>query len=533
LIRHLSGQASAADELSRCLHRETGGNPFFLLETLRVLFETGVLRQDEAGWHAIAYEAGADDCGLPLPDTVSQAIRERLSRLSPGERQVLEAAAVIGQQFDLETARKTSGRRESEVVDALDALLARQVISEQDGAYRFNHDLIRAVVRLDLSCGRRCLLHRRAGQALARLHPDDPAALAWHFERAGEWRSAAERALQASQQSRGVFAFAEARRYCDQALAALERDAARLRRPKDIAANQRLRIQALHERGWALRLLGDMDAYERDSEEVNRLAEALGDKRALAHLRWRQANTHRWFCRYAEAMGAAREGLRLSRAARDRGMEALCRREVGLTARETGDARVARDELEQALALFRDLRQANYEIHTLGNLSTLALNEGEFEAAMRLARLALARCDEAHLPLERRLPLGDIGAAAAAAGDADTARPALLESLDIARQVADRTQEILCLGHLGWLAARLDQPAEAAQRLEAALASAQRIASLTEQSWIHAGLAQAFRLSGDLARSAGHAEQALALARQHGRTVDEALARRILAGDSL
>ena len=53
--------------------------------------------------------------------------------------------------------------------------------------------------------------------------------------------------------------------------------------------------------------------------------------------------------------------------------------------------------------------------------------------------------------LERRVPLGDIGAAAAALGDGELARRCLEESLAIARQVSDRTQEILCLGHLGWL----------------------------------------------------------------------------------
>jgi DNA-binding SARP family transcriptional activator len=533
LIRHLSGQAGGAEPLSRCLHRETGGNPFFLLETLRVLFETGALQQGEAGWLAAERQPAGDDCGLPLPDTVSHAIRDRISRLSPGARQVLEAAAVIGPRFDLEMVRKTSGRHESEVVDALDALLARQVISESDGAYRFNHDLIRAVVQNDLSLGRRRLLHHRAGQALARLHPEAPAALAWHYERAGEWKPAAEHALRASRQAREVFAYVEARRYCDLALSALEREAGQLRVSAEVAANRRLRIQALHERGWVLRLLGDMDAYERDSEEVNRLAEALGDRRALAHLRWREANTHRWFCRYTRALAAARDGLRLSHEARDRELEAVCRREIGLAAREAGDVSQARIELERALALFRDLRLANYEIHTLGNLSTLALNEGRIEEAARLAEQALARCEETGLPLERRLPLGDRGAAAAAAGDADIARPALMESLAIASRIADRTQEILCLGHLGWLAARVGQPAEAVQQLEAALALAQRVASPTEQSWLHAGLAQAYRLSGDGCRALRHAELALALARRHGRPLDEALARRILAAISL
>ena len=50
LIRHLSGQTGGAERFSQRLHYETGGNPFFLLETLRVMFEAGILWQDETGW---------------------------------------------------------------------------------------------------------------------------------------------------------------------------------------------------------------------------------------------------------------------------------------------------------------------------------------------------------------------------------------------------------------------------------------------------------------------------------------------------
>ena len=74
-----------------------------------------------------------------------------------------------------------------------------------------------------------------------------------------------------------------------------------------------------------------------------------------------------------------------------------------------------------------------------------------------MARRALTRCDESNLPFNRRLALGDMGAAALALGDTGSARRWLEESLAIGRQVADRTQEIFCLGHLGWLAVQEDR----------------------------------------------------------------------------
>lgn len=529
LVRHLSGQTAGATLFSQRLHRETGGNPFFLLETLRAMFEAGILWQDETGWSTSLDETTEDYRELPLPDTVCQAIRDRVHRLSLQTRQVLEAGAVIGPQFELNLLRQTSGRREAEVVDALEMLLSRQLLAEDAPSYRFGHELFRTVVYRDLSYGRRRLLHRRAAAALLELRSDDVAAVARHFEAAGEPGRAAGYALQAGERARDVYAHAEARGHFDKALTLLESECAQLKEPAAVIANQRLQVRALEARGWAFRLLGDMDAYARDSREVARLSGLLGDQRTLAHSRWREAYTHRWFCRYAEARAAAEEGVWLGQAAGDPLLEALCRREVAMAARATGDYAPARAALEGALRLFSGLGETLYEIHTLGNLSTLCWYEGDHPQALALARQALACCDEAGLPPERRLPLGDMGVAAAAMGDADQARAWLEESLAIARRIADRTQEILCLGHLGWLEVRLERLGEALAHLGAALTLAEQIGSCTEQSWLHAGLAEARRLAGDRSRAAGHVQQALALAQAHGQAHDQALARRILA----
>jgi len=530
LVRHLSGRAFAGERLCEHLHRETGGNPFFLLETLRAMFESGVLRQDETGWSTTADGIDSLERRLPLPDTVHQAIRDRLRRLLPQTYQVLEAAAVVGHVFDLDLVKRASGRREAEVVEALDRLTARHLISEREGRYHFNHDLIRAVVRSELSYGRRRLLHRRAGEALEKLRPHDAAALAWHFECAEDFTKAARYALQAGIAAKNVFAYVEARAQFDRALTALTREVTHLRNPEAIALNRRRRLRALDGRGWAFRLLGDMEAYARDLQEVAQLASLLGDQATLAHLRWREAYAHRWFCRYAQTLEAAEEGLQLSKAASDRLLEALCWREVGMAARETGQYREAQEALERALSLFAKLGQVVYEIHTLGNLSTLFWYTGEPQRAMELARRALVRCEEEDLPLERRLPLGDMGVAATAMADFDLAHQCLTDSLAIARQIADRTQEILCLSHLGWLCVHMKRPAEAREYLQAGLDLAEAVGSCAEQSRLLSGLAEAHRLHGERDQATSCARRALEAAQTLGRVYDENQATRILEG---
>ena len=530
LVRRLSGQKYGGERFSQRLHQETDGNLFFLLETLRAMFEAGALWQDETGWTFEGVdETNEDYRKLPLPESVGEAIQTRLGYLSAQGRQILEAGAVIGCRFRFDLLRTASGRREPEVVEALDELLARHMIVENDDGYRFKHNLIRTAVYRNLSYGRRRLLHRRAAETLEKVRPDDAAILSWHFEQAQEPGKAARYALQAGLAAKTVFAYAKARTLFSRALVLLQQEAKFLQEPEAITANRHLRIQALARRGWALRLLGDMTAYVRDSQEVARLARQLDDNRTLAHLCWREAYTHRWFCRYPEARAAAEEGLNLSQAITgDSLLAAMCRREVGLAAREMGDYRPAQASLEQALQLFITLNEIVGEIHTLGNLSTLYTRLGEYEQAIKLARQALVRCEEAELPFERRLSLADLGAAVIQVGDKDLARQCFLESLAIARQIADRTMEIFCLGHLGWLCLKLKRPAQALEYLQTALRLAENIDSRTEQSWLWSGLAEAHRLTDALDLALEHVRRALESAQINGRVYDRDLACQIL-----
>jgi predicted ATPase len=461
---------------------------------------------------------------LCLPDTVLDAVEARMASLGSAARQVIEAGAVLGRSFALELVRATSGRGELEAVSALDELVVWDLLEEGTTGYWFRHEILREAVYRQLSRGRRQVLHRRAAEALEGMEPDNPSSIAWHFERAGEPGRAARHSLRAGRSAQSVFAHTEARSHFDRALELLQWEAVDLRDDEDLTANRRLQVEVLQGRSWALRLVGDMNTYSRDLEVVARLAESLGDARTKAHLCWREAYAHRWFCRYSEARASAEEGVGFSQEAGDFLLEALCLREVGLAARATGDYARAGAVLELALQRFVEYGETVYEIHTMGNLATLRWYENAYEAALDLARRALERCEEAGLSLERRLPLGDMGAAALALHATELARQCLEESLALARQISDRTQEILCLTHLGWLSIRVKRPGEALEYFRAALALAQRIGSCAEQSWLHSGLAEAHRLAGHREPALAHVNQARELAQQTGAAYDEKLA---------
>ncbi|HEX5416979.1 MAG TPA: AAA family ATPase, partial [Chloroflexota bacterium] len=132
--------------MARRLFGATGGHPLFLVETLRHLKE------------------GGDD--VHLAPGVRAAIRARLDRLDGHERRALGAGAVLGAGFTADVLRDVGDLDESELVGALEELLARRLLRVTNGRYDFSHDVVRQVAYDETSEPRRRALHCRAVAAL-------------------------------------------------------------------------------------------------------------------------------------------------------------------------------------------------------------------------------------------------------------------------------------------------------------------------------------------------------------------------------
>ncbi|MDP1635266.1 MAG: AAA family ATPase, partial [Gallionellaceae bacterium] len=135
--------------LAERLHRETEGNPFFLMSILQSLSEGETQLDSGAGTAA----------GL-LPDALRAAVRVRLAHVPSTIRPLLETAAVIGRRFDFDTLLDVTREPEAQLFDAIEALVKRRLLHEEaeDGVYDFSHDKLREVVYRDIGGARRRLL---------------------------------------------------------------------------------------------------------------------------------------------------------------------------------------------------------------------------------------------------------------------------------------------------------------------------------------------------------------------------------------
>lgn len=217
--------------LVSALARETGGNPLFLGEAIRLLAAEG--RLDEVAAGQVLH--------LPIPRGIRDVITRRMHHLNDATVEDLMHAAALGPEFSVDVLRRVIDTPPDELLDRLGEATQAGLIGPIPGAlgrFRFSHDLVREALYDGLSPGRRAPLHRRIAEALQALYGRKPdaylAELAHHFFEAcrggnasgDETHNAAELAISyardAGDQALRSLAYEEASRLYRMALAVLE-----------------------------------------------------------------------------------------------------------------------------------------------------------------------------------------------------------------------------------------------------------------------------------------------------------------------
>jgi DNA-binding CsgD family transcriptional regulator/tetratricopeptide (TPR) repeat protein len=382
------------------LHRRSSGNPFMAEELL----------------------AAAAEGGSELPPSLRDVLLARVERVPDSAQPVLRVAAVLAHRIDEASLGRLTGRTDDEVLDALRDLVAHHVLVPVGTGYRFRHALLQEAVYDELLPGERTRLHTAIAESLEEDGAEDAAArlaeLAHHWSAAHRPERALEAAVRAGLAADEVPAPAEAFRQYERALelwgsvpgapshsplghldllrraaesanfsghydraVALGREALAAVDPDTdgpLAA-------VLHERiGRYQWVRGDhdyLDAYQTAVRLVP--SDPPIEERARVLAAWGQGLMLAG--RYTEARAACNEAISVARAVGARQPEGHARNTLGVSLAMLGDPSGGEAELQAALAIADEVRNADDRLRVFVNLSDVLFMMGKLEDSVALA----------------------------------------------------------------------------------------------------------------------------------------------------
>lgn len=452
-----SGRQPAVVDL---LLRESEGNVFFLVEVVR----------------ALAEEAGQLEMigSMALPDHVfaggmQRLVARRLVRVPGYWRGLLEVAAAVGRQIDLTLMRAVSPDA------SFDAWLAdcaaAAVLEVHDGVWRFTHEKLRDGILMTVPQAARRALHLRVTWALRRIYGDErAAALAYHYDMAGETDEAAYYAGLAGH------AMLEASAY-QEALVYLERGLALLGKPANDRDRRRIVLLKLRT-GYAYWGVSQYDRAESLFHESLALAQELGSRLDMAEAMQGLGDVARRRGRYHEARTHFEACLALCREDGGQAAVAQALARVAVILRIEGDYTESRRYYLESLDIYAALGQTERMATIQSGLGLIASDMGDYDLAREylLASLAVAR--RVNNPIGTALMLTGLAWIDYLSGRYTDALERSLESLAMCRAVSDRWMIANNLGNLGKIALRLDDQAAARRYFVEALATSSAIGAV-------------------------------------------------------
>jgi predicted ATPase/class 3 adenylate cyclase len=215
LLATVSGQRDVSLEFSDLIYSRTGGNPYFIAEVLKALFETHDIFANERGqWDRKPINE------IQVPASIRALIEERVGRLNGSTRQVLQTASIMGDTFSSEIVGNVIQEElDQERLNLIlrEAISSGFVIKVENNVYSFADESVRDVLLDQVDDTRKVLIHRKIASTLEKITNENVSlrnefspSIAYHFLKAGEKFKALDYSIIAGERSASFFAHAEA-----------------------------------------------------------------------------------------------------------------------------------------------------------------------------------------------------------------------------------------------------------------------------------------------------------------------------------
>jgi len=325
---------SVHPELTNKLASESLGNPLFVVESVKMLFENNALIQEHGQWRLSVDK-------VEIPKKVKDIILRRVNALKPDQRRILDVASVAGDTFDSKLLGAVLNQDSLRVLESLNAIsLSSSLVCPGGSYFRFDHAKSREVLYEEIRLPLRKEYHARIAERIESLNASPKnlpvSDLAYHYTKAGNTEKSIKYSLAAGRVAFSRFSNAEAIKhfnyvientgeitnYAEERLAALEGLGSALiesgrqneamkvfERLYSIACSDLTKIRALRKAMYAATYQGDLVCVQRFKATADNIAPV--DKLEHARVRLYAATADVFAERRCEAVSNIDAALRV------------------------------------------------------------------------------------------------------------------------------------------------------------------------------------------------------------------------------
>ncbi len=172
---------SLQSDFAQKLHKESHGNPLFIIEYLRMLCEKQHGSIEKTQEFTITTKTN-------LPTDLKKIILLRTENLTTEQRKILNIASILTTKFDVALLSSLSGKNNIETADAFQTISEIYALFVRDGSYyRFDHPKTREIVYDEIPDEERKIYHSKIALELEKNSSDisipEIGIIAYHYSR--------------------------------------------------------------------------------------------------------------------------------------------------------------------------------------------------------------------------------------------------------------------------------------------------------------------------------------------------------------
>ncbi len=430
-MQALLGEVDFDDDFMIRIHKETEGNPLFVIQLVKLLVEERMVARENGTWRL-----AKDPEEIDIPSKTYNVILRRLDRVEKEPRRVLDYASIIGDVFTSEALADALDMKRILLLEHLKVLeQTHRMIHPLDGGYRFDHAKIGEALYGEIPQELREEYHAVIAESIERLNEDDLDGvvedLAFHYYQCRDNEKALHYLTRAAEKAKEEYSNEEAVRFYTQAL--------------EFEKERKKRREMYEALGDICTLTGEHDKSMRAYEKA---LECARENRTKAGIKVKVG--------YMQGIrGEYDDSIRILAEAHDLVRDTECREEarallnIGVVDDIRGEHERALDLLDQGLRIMEKTGDQEGIAVSLHNIGLVHQGKGDYDRALEFYAKSLEIMERIGDQGGVASSLNNIGTVHQTKGDCDRPLEFFARCLEIMERIGNQRGIAVSLHNIG------------------------------------------------------------------------------------